>query len=100
MTLTLEVTSANGASVAERRKTFQESGGTIGRSSGGIAHWRLPDPKVSNNHAEISYANGTFYIVDRSTNGVFVGTPANRLEFRAPYALNSGDTLFIEPYTV
>ena len=102
MTLTLEVTSANAASVAERRKTFQEPGGTIGRSTGepGVTHWRLPDPKVSSNHAVISYADGTFFITDRSTNGVFVGSPGNRLEFRTPYALNSGDTLFIEPYTV
>jgi predicted component of type VI protein secretion system len=55
---------------------------------------------VSSNHAVVSYDNGTFFITDRSTNGVFVGTPGNRLEFRTPYALNSGDTLFIEPYTV
>jgi type VI secretion system FHA domain protein len=102
MTLTLEVTGANAATVAERRKTFQESGGTIGRSNAGpgIAHWRLPDPKVSNNHAQISYSNGTFFIEDRSTNGVFVGAPGNRIEFRTPFALNSGDTVFIEPYTV
>jgi type VI secretion system FHA domain protein len=102
MTLTLEVTGTNAGKVGERRKTFQESGGTIGRADGepGTTHWRLPDGKVSKDHAAISYSNGTFFITDQSTNGVYVGASRNRLDFRTPYALNSGDTLFIEPYTL
>jgi type VI secretion system FHA domain protein len=103
MILTLEVTSAQTGSLkAERRKTFYEGGGTIGRSPGriGVNHWLLPDPQVSALHALITYDKGVFYIEDRSRNGVFIGSLDNRLEVGRAYALKPDDFIIIDPYRI
>jgi type VI secretion system protein ImpI len=63
-------------------------------------HWTLPDQYVSNRHALIRYAGGVFFIEDTSTNGVFINSPDNRLAKGQPYALKSGDWIFIEPYEI
>jgi type VI secretion system FHA domain protein len=60
----------------------------------------LPDPYVSSRHALIRYQEGVFYIEDTSTNGVFINSPDNRLTKGQPYALKSGDWIFIEPYEI
>jgi type VI secretion system FHA domain protein len=99
MTLTLEITGPReGAPSPESRKVFRATGGTIGRLPDN--DWVLPDPYVSSRHARIRYANGVFHIEDTSTNGVFVNTPENRLTRGQPYALKSGDRIFIEPYEI
>ena len=99
MILTLEITGPReGTPWAESRKVFQATGGTIGRLPEN--DWVLPDPYVSSRHARIRYANGVFHIEDTSTNGVFVNTPENRLVRGQPYALKSGDRIFIEPYEI
>ena len=99
MILTLEITGPReGTSQAESRKVFRAKGGTIGRLPDN--DWVLPDPYVSGNHARIRYANGVFHIEDTSTNGVFVNAPENRLTRGQPYALKSGDRIFIEPYEI
>jgi type VI secretion system FHA domain protein len=99
MILTLEITGPReGTPWAESRKVFHATGGTIGRLPDN--DWVLPDPYVSSRHARIRYANGVFHIEDTSTNGVFVNTPENRLQRGQPYALKSGDRIFIEPYEI
>jgi type VI secretion system FHA domain protein len=99
MILTLEITGPReGTPWAESRKVFHAAGGTIGRLPDN--DWVLPDPYVSSRHARIRYANGVFHIEDTSTNGVFVNTPDNRLVRGQPYALKSGDRIFIEPYEI
>jgi type VI secretion system FHA domain protein len=99
MILTLEITGPReGTPQAEGRKVFHEAGGTIGRLPDNDLV--LPDPYVSSRHARIRYANGVFHIEDTSTNGVFVNTPENRLTRGQPYALKSGDRIFIEPYEI
>ncbi len=99
MILTLEITGPReGTPWAESRKVFHASGGTIGRLPDN--DWVLPDPYVSSRHARIRYANGVFHIEDTSTNGVFVNTPENRIVRGQPYALKSGDRIFIEPYEI
>ena len=103
MILTLEVTGAKAAALkSDRRKTFHEAGGTIGRSPGKASDscWILPDPQVSALHASITFVNGVFYIEDRSRNGVFIGSFESRLESGRPRAIKTGDTLIIEPYTI
>src|SRR5262245_54299590 len=99
MILTLEVTGPlEGAPKTELRKTFQSTGGTIGRLPDN--DWVLPDPYVSSRHARIRFQNGAFLIEDTSTNGVFINSPDNRLVRGQPYPLKSGDRIFIEPYEI
>src|SRR5688572_19720643 len=99
MTLTLEVTGPQAAALgAASRKVFEATGGTIGRLSDNT--WALPDPYVSSRHAVIRYRDGTYYIEDTSTNGVFINSPDHQLVKGQPQALKSGDWIFIEPYEI
>lgn len=99
MTLTLEITGPDAAKLgAARRKVFQAAGGTIGRLPDNS--WVLQDPYVSSRHASIKYMDGSFYIEDTSTNGVFINSPDNRLGRGQTHALRSGDRIFIEPYEI
>ena len=99
MTLTLETTASSEAKPRDvTRHVFGEEGGTIGRVRDNS--WVLTDVKVSGQHAKISFRNGVFYIEDTSRNGVTVNAPDNRLVRNRPYALKTGDRLFIEPYEI
>jgi type VI secretion system FHA domain protein len=99
MILTLEIVGSQAEKLGVvRRKTFNATGGTIGRLPDN--QWTLPDQYVSNRHALIRYAGGVFFIEDTSTNGVFINSPDNRLVKGQPYALKSGDWIFIEPYEI
>jgi type VI secretion system FHA domain protein len=99
MILTLEIAGPQAAGLrVPKRKVFDSAGGTIGRLADN--HWALPDPYVSSHHAVIRYRDGTFYIEDTSMNGVFINAPDNRLAKGEPYALKSGDWIFIEPYEI
>ena len=98
MNLTLQISSAATRPGESGRHVFTEQGGSIGRAAGN--NWVLTHNKVSGRHAEISFRNGVFYIVDLSRNGVSVNSPDNRLVRERPYALKDGDSLFIEPYEI
>src|SRR5688572_17714887 len=80
------------------RQVLTEDGGTIGRAA--TNSWVLTQNKVSGHHATISFRNGVFYIQDKSRNGVSINSPDNRLVRDRPYALKSGDVIFIEPYEI
>jgi type VI secretion system FHA domain protein len=80
------------------RKTFRQDGGSIGRDNSNS--WVLPDPKVSAHHAVISHRNGSFFIEDRSRNGVYLNSSTDRLLGGRPYALNPGDRIRIDPYEI
>ena len=80
------------------RQVFTEDGGTIGRAA--TNSWVLMHNKVSGRHATISFRNGVYYIQDTSRNGVSINSPDNRLVRDRPYALKSGDVIFIEPYEI
>jgi len=97
VTLILEITSPQPAGVVARQ-VFHEEGGNIGRETSNT--WVLPHTKVSGLHAVITCRNGTFFIEDRSRNGVCLNSSRNRLERGRPYQLTSGDTILIEPYTI
>ena len=97
MLLTLKITA--GMKPGEvGRQAFTEDGGTIGRAATNALV--LTHNKVSGRHAIISFRNGVFYIQDTSRNGVSINSPDNRLVRDRPYALKSGDLIFIEPYEI
>ena len=99
MTLTLELTAASGARPGDvSQRAFGEEGGSIGRAPNNT--WVLSHNKVSGRHANITCRGGVFYIEDVSRNGVCVNSPENRIARNRPYALKTGDRIFIEPYEI
>ena len=99
MILILEVTTPQAAELGPGRcKKFGPAGGAIGRNN--QSDWVLPHAKVSACHARISFSNGSFYLEDMSTNGVFLNARANRLTRGRPQVLRSGDRIIIDPYEI
>jgi type VI secretion system protein len=98
MPLTLEVVGRKAAQMGgSPRKVFQR-GGTIGRLRDN--DWVFPDQYISGHHAKISFVDGKYLIEDTSTNGVFVNSPQNRIPRGQAYALQDGDTLYVDDYEV
>jgi type VI secretion system FHA domain protein len=60
----------------------------------------LPDQHISGRHAVIRYSNGTYYVVDTSSNGVFLNSPETRLQKNQPQPLKHGDRLYIDAYEI
>jgi type VI secretion system FHA domain protein len=83
---------------ASTRRQFGPEGGVIGRAT--ICDWVLPHAKVSARHAIISFVDGNFYLEDKSTNGVFINQRRERLVRGRPHPLQSGDSIFIDPYDI
>jgi type VI secretion system FHA domain protein len=99
VTLTLEITQSSAAMPDDNiRHEFGEEGGTIGRAPGNS--WVLRHSEVSKQHALITCRGGVFYIQDTSRNGVSVNSLENRLVRNRPYALKTGDRVYIEPYQI
>ena len=96
MILILELTGQAAPNGGTNRHSFGEDGGTIGRDQKNS--WMLADPQVSAHHATITYRNGSFFIEDRSRNGVFLNSPNNRVPAGRATALNHGDQLWFHPY--
>ncbi|HEX6999194.1 MAG TPA: type VI secretion system-associated FHA domain protein TagH, partial [Gammaproteobacteria bacterium] len=99
MTLRLEIVSRHRQRLGERGvKEFGHNGGSIGRSL--ESDWVLPDGQryLSSRHASIDYRSGSYYIIDTSTNGVFVNgadTPVGRGN---PQRLFNGDRIRMGEY--
>ena len=99
MILTLQVVGERAQDLgAASRKVFKGIGGTIGRLPDN--DWVFPDPYVSGRHALIRYVNGTYFIEDSSTNGVFVNSLDRRLAKAQAHALRDGDRLYIDAYEI
>jgi type VI secretion system FHA domain protein len=102
MKLTLEVTKPKSESDrlgAARRFTFDEEGGTIGRSPDNA--WVLKHELVSKVHAEVAFESGVFTIEDLdSSNGTYINGSGPRIESGVRHQLRDGDTLFIDPFTI
>jgi len=79
-------------------RDFGPDGGTIGRSL--QADWSLPDGDrvLSNRHASIDFRSGSYYIVDTSTNGVYVNDSTDPVGRGNPQRLFSGDIVRIGSY--
>lgn len=98
--LTLEITSAQAASLGQSAvHTFNFKGGRFGRHDDN--EWHIPDPNrdLSRHQGCITFANGLFYIENRSTN---VPICINSEEFKVtpeqPYPLHDGDKLLVGDY--
>ncbi|MEO0996195.1 MAG: type VI secretion system-associated FHA domain protein TagH [Pseudomonadota bacterium] len=80
--------------------TVTTDGATIGRSQDN--DWVLPDKNryVSSRHATIDYQAGAYYLIDTSTNGVFVNGSDTPVGAGKPQRLFTGDKLAIGDYVV
>lgn len=72
---------------------FDETGGTIGRSSRN--DWMLLDPDryISERHARIHFHDGRFLLTDLSTNGTYLNDDRRRIPRHESVTLKSGDRL-------
>jgi type VI secretion system protein len=77
---------------------FGQNGGTIGRSL--ESDWVLPDGQryLSSRHASIDFRSGSYYIVDTSTNGVYVNDSEHPVGRGNPQRLFTGDRVRIGEY--
>jgi type VI secretion system protein len=94
MAIKLRVISDQYRELGEHRaRVFGVNGGTIGRAPDN--DWVLPDPKriVSGHHCEIEYRNGTYWLRDTSTNGVYVNDAEEPVSASGPVELHDGDRL-------
>lgn len=90
--------SPEGSFVPELRKVFGTEGGTLGRAAENT--WQLPDPKrlVSASHATIRCTGESYFLVDTSTNGVFVNDGKRPLGVGNQVRLSQGDRIFLGDY--
>jgi type VI secretion system FHA domain protein len=72
---------------------FREEGGTIGRSLQN--DWILPDPDrfISGRHATIDFRGGIYYLMDTSSNGVYMNGDCEPLGQEKPQRLFNGDRI-------
>jgi len=101
MALTLEIVSSQRATLGERaRCKFAQRGGNIGRSL--ECDWVLPDAErfVSSRHAAIDFRAGSYYLVDLSTNGVYINDADTPIGRGQPQRLFAGDRLRLGEYLV
>jgi type VI secretion system protein len=77
---------------------FGVGGGGIGRAHDN--DWVLPDPQryLSAHHARVQFRDGAYYLLDTSTNGVFVNDGTVPIGRRNPYPLRDGDRLRLGDY--
>ncbi len=81
-------------------REFHDEGGTIGRSFQN--DWILPDPDryISSKHAAIDYRGGIYYLVDLSSNGVFVNEDRKPLGRGNTQRLFDGDRLKLGEFEI
>lgn len=75
-----------------------QAGAQIGRST--AMDWTLPDPDrhISSHHFDIKFENGAYYLIDTSTNGLFVDGSRHRLA--GPHALQHGQRFQVGHYYI
>jgi type VI secretion system protein len=99
MALRLQIVSRHRQGLGERSSMeFGRNGGTIGRSL--ESDWVLPDSLryLSSRHASIDYRSGSYYIVDTSTNGVYVNDAEQPVGRGNPQRLFTGDRVRLGDY--
>ena len=101
MPLRLKIVSRHRQSLGERGAIeFGQNGGTIGRSLEN--DWALPDGQryLSSRHASIDFRSGSYYIIDTSTNGVYVNDSDQPVGRGNPQRLFTGDRIRIGEYEI
>ena len=101
MPLKLEIVSEHRDIVGDDAvREFRTEGGTIGRSLNN--DWILPDPDkfISGKHATIDCKGGIYYIVDISTNGVYVNDERKPIGKGNPRRLFNGDHLHLGDFEI
>ena len=101
MPLKLEVISEQRDIVGDDAvREFRSEGGTIGRAVDN--DWVLPDPDkfVSGRHATIDCKAGIYYIVDISTNGVYINGERKPIGKGNPRRLFNGDHLHMGDFEI
>jgi type VI secretion system protein len=101
MPLKLEIISEHRDIVGDDAvREFRSEGGTIGRSLNN--DWILPDPDkfISGKHATIDSKGGIYYLVDISTNGVYVNDERNPVGKGNPRRLFNGDHLHMGDFEI
>ena len=75
-----------------------EAGVQVGRSTS--MDWTLPDPDrhISSHHFDVKFQNGGFYLIDTSTNGLFIDGSRHRLA--APHPLQNGQRFQVGHYYI
>src|SRR5271168_1375368 len=101
--LRLRIVSDQRRTLADRGSAvFSVEGGTIGRSADN--DWVLPDPAryLSAHHARVQFREGSFFLQDVSTNGVYVNDDMEPLAKRGSsgYQLGNGDVLRMGEYHI
>src|SRR3569833_1663448 len=97
MYLTLEVVSPQAASLgADRRRTVDQNGLTIGRAPGN--DWVFQGPYISKQHARIFFSKGSYFVESLGRNAIAIGSADNTIPVNQPRALRNGDRLFIDQY--
>ena len=92
MALHLKIVSENRDLVDDdAERVYNETGGTIGRSLKN--DWILPDPDryVSGRHATIDFKGGVYYVLDHSSNGIYVNEEVEPIGKGTPRRLFDGD---------
>ncbi|HZL94735.1 MAG TPA: type VI secretion system-associated FHA domain protein TagH, partial [Vicinamibacterales bacterium] len=95
----LQIISRHRQALGERgSREFGRAGGTIGRSL--ESDWMLPDSQryLSSRHASIDYRSGSYYLIDTSTNGVYVNDADRPVGRGNPQRLFTGDRIRIGEY--
>ncbi len=101
MQLLLKVTHSNNKALKQTMQyEFSESGGTIGRKISNS--WVLPDENrhLSGSHSKIEYDKGSFYIIDTSTNGVFINGQSSPIGKGNRKKIGEGDQLVMGTYGI
>jgi type VI secretion system protein len=101
MALRLQIISRHRQGLGERAAMeFGQNGGTIGRSL--ESDWVLPDGQryLSSRHASIDFRSGSYYIVDTSTNGVYVNGSEQPVGRGNPQRLFTGDRIRLGEYEI
>jgi type VI secretion system FHA domain protein len=101
MAIKLRVISEHYRELGENRsRVFGVNGGTVGRAPGN--DWILPDPRrvVSSHHFEVQFHGGKYWLIDTSTNGVFVNDADDPASVTGRIELHDGDRLRVGDYDI
>jgi type VI secretion system protein len=101
MAIKLRVISDHFRELGENRsRVFGVNGGTVGRASDN--DWILPDSRrvVSAHHFQVQFHGGRYWLIDTSTNGVFVNDSDEPASVTGRIEMHDGDRLRMGDYDI